>query len=241
MRSWLTQSWRLLKQGGLLLSLSLASCVVSPQPSPPGEDPDLDGDGIDIVGAGTEDLNELLTFDAAPGSVDPAKGVVIVTNLERSDAPSRVVVRDDGSFSVALAGFPGDTVRFQVDQDGARSQPVDIAVDATGQVVDVVEDAPACLAIDPARFVALSGAGDAQSIVVRNECEVAVLIDAPRLRRGRGPFTFSPTGALSLEPGEAGFVTVRAVGAADEREDVLFFDVSAPEPARRAITLTVPE
>lgn len=241
MRRSLTNLWQTAKRGWLALPLLVAACVVSPQPSPPADEPDLDGDGIDVIGTGTEDFSELLTFEAAPGSVEPAEGVVIVTNLERSDAPSRVAVRADGSFSVALAGFPGDTVRFQVDQAGARSQPVDIAVDATGQVVDVVEDAPACLTISPARYLPLSGAGDAVSLVIDNGCDVAVELGAPRLRRGRGPFTFSPTGPLTLQPGDSGFVTVRAVGAADELEDVLFLDVLSPEPARRAITLTVPE
>jgi hypothetical protein len=236
------RGWRGSWRGALLaLSVAITSCVVSPQPSPPDPDPEIFGDGIAVNGAGTEDIADHLVFEAAAGTVVPAEGVVIATNLDTVDSPSTVAVRPDGSFSIALPGVAGDVVRFQVDQDGARSEPVDILVDATGQVADVVEDEPACLVLEPTRFVPLDGAGDERTIVVSNECVDTVRFDAPRLRRGLGPFTFSPTGTFEVAPGESGFITVRAVGEADENEDVLFLEVLEPVPTRRAITLTVPE
>lgn len=232
-----SKAWR---RALLCLSFALSACVVSPQPSPPELEPLL-GDGIDLIDGGTEDLSDLMGFEAEPGSVIPATGSVIVTNLDTDDAPSTSVVRDDGSFSIALRAVPGDTIRFQVDQDGARSEPVDIAVDDVGQTSAVSEDAPSCLVIDPARFVALPGSGAARSIVISNDCTEAVRIASPRLRRGRGPFTFSPTQPILIEAGDVAFVTVRVAGTADESEDVLLLDILEPEIARRAITLTVPE
>ncbi|NUP11331.1 MAG: hypothetical protein HOW73_35240 [Polyangiaceae bacterium] len=228
----------------LAAPLALVACVVSPQPSPP--DPDLSGDGIELLDPGTEELDGFLAFEAAPGSVTPAGGVVIVTNLDGTDAPSTVPVRDDGSFAVALPGFPNNVVRFQVDNDGARSEPIDLAVDATGQNASIVDDEPACLRIDPSRFLPLDGAGDTQTIVLTNDCADTIQIDAPRLRRGRAPISFSPTQPFDIAPGENGFVTVRALGEAEvpganETEDVLFFEIVGPTPARRAVTVTLPD
>lgn len=227
-----------------LLALGLfafVGCVVSPQPSPPIDEPSFDADGLGITETATEDSLTMISFVAAPGTVDPAEGVVVVTNLETSDAPSIATVSDDGSFSIALNGLPTDVVRFQVKQGNVRSQPVDIAIDATAQGFDVIDGAPACLVVDPAKFVALSGQDDARSIILRNQCDSVVRIQPPRLRRGQGAFTFAPTGQLSIDPGAVSFVTVRVEGSAGETEDVLFLDVIEPEVSRRAITLAVPD
>lgn len=225
----------------LFAAVFAAACVVSPQPSPPATEPDLDGDGIDLIDLGTEDLSQLLTFEAGAGTVDPADGVVIVTNLDTTDSPSVVPVRDDGSFSVALNGIPGNVVRFQVRLDDARSQPVDLQVDPTGQTGTVLADEPACLVIEPARFLSLDDAPSTKSVLLRNQCEERVRIAAPRLRRGEGPFTFSPTATTDIPAGETLIMTVRAIGDAPEIEDVLLLDILEPAPSRRAITLTVPE
>lgn len=221
------------------LPIALAACVVSPQPSPPEDDPELLGDGISVVPDGAEDFTEILLFEATEGTVDPPRGAVIVTNLSRSEAPSRVAVRSDGSFSVALAGFPGDRVRFQVDQDGLRSDPVDITVDATGQGSGVTPDEALCFVIEPEKYLQLEGPGDARNIVLRNECGTTLGLGAPRLRRGQGPFTFSPTEPLEIPAGESRILTVRAPTLAGEDEDVLFIDIVDPEPSTHAITVHV--
>ncbi|MFO0554788.1 MAG: hypothetical protein U0271_40805 [Polyangiaceae bacterium] len=224
-----------------LVALFSAGCVVSPQPSPPETDPELDGDGID-VGVIPETVSEYISFDAAPGTVKPAEGVVIVTDLDTTEVPSTAVVRSDGSFSIALPGLPGHTYRFQVKQGDARSQPVDLVVDDTGTTAVLVEeDAPSCLVLDPGRYAPLDGEGDATTLLLRNDCGVPVRIAAPRLRRGQGPFVFSPTGALEIPASEVGFITVRAGGSGAETEDVLLLDVEEPVATRRAITLTIPE
>lgn len=226
--------------GATLLALLTASCVVSPQPIPPADEPDLDGDGIGVVDTSAEDVQSFISFEAAAGTVDPAEGDVIVTNLETSDAPSIVSVASDGSFSVSLAGAPTDVVRFQVKQ-AVRSQPVDVRIDATAQAVEVVEDTPSCFVIEPARYAPLGGAGDTLSLVLRNDCETNVRIDTPRLRRGQASFTFSPTDSLDIQPGGVSFITVQRESSDGEVEDVLLLDVIEPEPTRRAITLSIPD
>jgi hypothetical protein len=163
-----------------------------------------------------------------------------VTNLETDDAPSFVSVQSDGSFSVALAGAPTDVIRFQVKQQ-ARSQPVDVRIDATAQAVALVKDTPSCFVIEPARHAPLDGAGDTLSLVLRNECETNVRVDTPRLRRGQASFSFSPTDSFSIEPGAVSFITVTRTSADGEVEDVLLLDVIEPEPTRRAITLSIPD
>lgn len=225
----------------LLAAVFAAACVVSPQPSPPATEPDLDGDEIQLIEVGTEDVSELISFEAGPGTVDPAEGVVLVTNLDNTDSPSVVPVRADGSFAVALNGIPDDVFRFQVRLDEVRSQPVDLRVDPTGQTSNVLTDEPACLVIEPARYLSLQDVPSSQSILLRNQCQELVRIAAPRLRRGQGPFAFSPTGNSDIPSGETLVMTVRALGDAAEQEDVLFLDIVAPVVARRAITLTIPE
>jgi hypothetical protein len=222
------------------LALLAASCVVSPQPIPPADEPELDGDGISVFDNSAEDAIGLISFTAAPETVFPAEGQVIVTNLETGDAPSFVSVASDGSFSVALVGAPTDVIRFQVKQ-AVRSQPVDLRIDATAESVEIVEDTPSCFVIEPARYAPLEGAGDSVSLVLRNECDANVRIDSPRLRRGQASFTFSPTSSFTIEPGSASFITVQRADSDGEVEDVLLLDVIEPEPTRRAITLSIPD
>lgn len=229
LKSWLAVAFTTLVVG----------CVVSPQPSPPGSDPSLDGDGIGTVElTETLDQSNLLSFEAAPGTVDPAEGVVVVTNLANSDAPSLAAVAADGSFTIALAGFPGDTVRFQVKSGAKRSQPFDIVVGADRVTLTEPAPLPGCLTIDPARWVALDGEGDARNVLVSNECAFSVQIGAPSLRRGKAGFSFSPTQPVSLNPGQTAFLTVRADVVTDEPEDVLFLDLAGPDVPRQAITIS---
>lgn len=222
----------------LLGLLGLAGCNISPVPSPPAEQPDLDGDGLGLTGPESIDM-DIVSFDADPGTVDPPEGVVVVTNLSTDDAPSVVAVREDGSFSIGLSALPTHRIRFQVVAE-TRSEPVDFEIDATLSGGTIVQPVLTCLTLDPSAWVGLDGGDDARSIVVRNDCEEAVNLAPPLLRRGQGGFSFTPTGSSTLEPGEVGFVTVRSNGDAPEVEDVLFLDVSGPAVERRAITISVP-
>lgn len=220
-----------------VLAAAAASCVVSPQPSPP--DVILDDDRIGLT-PGVEGFASVIGFAAAPGTVKPAQGIVVVTNLDADDAPSVAKVQPDGSFVIAVPGVSGQTFRFQAKNGDARSQPVDIAIDSSGTKATDLSVTPSCLVLDPASWIALDGVADARSIVIQNQCTTAVAIAAPRLRRGLGGFSFSPTTPITVPAGGVATLTVHA-GNGVETEDVLLLDVTAPAPTRRAITLTVPD
>ncbi len=221
---------------GLLAALA-TSCGVSPQPSPP--DVIFDGEGLGLTPA-IELISSVVGFEAAPGTVTPADGEVIVTNLDTTGAPSVVTVRPDGGFTLAVPGIAGQTFRFQAKSGDARSEPFDLSVSLSGQGVSASQSEPPCVVFEPARWVSLDGLGDARSVVLRNQCAAAVSTKAPRLRRGLAGFSFSPTPPITLGPGEQTTLTVRA-GDGNEVEDVVLLDVTTPFPARRALTLTVPD
>lgn len=211
--------------------------MVSPQPSPPVDSPELDG-GLVSIGLTPESLLESVTIIGAPGTVDPAEGVVVVTNLDRDDAPSIAPVETDGSFEIVVNGTVSDVLRLQVKTDAARSEPVDLLLDGSVAGVTAAPVDFACLTIEPALWLALDGEGDSRSVVLTNECADALTIAAPRLRRGLAGLTFSPTASFQLGAGEATTVTVRAAAATQEDEDVIFFEIVAPTAGRRAVTIT---
>jgi hypothetical protein len=226
----------------LLLGLTalLLGCTISPVPSPPVDQPDLDEDGLSLNGPeSTVDLEGYVTISAAPGTVDPAEGVVVVTNLDTTDVPSQVAVRDDGSFSIAVVAAALQVLRLQVVAD-TRSEPIDLALNATASSFSVVVPVLDCLQLEPARWVGLESDQDSRSIALRNECEDTVQIDPPTLRRGQAGLSFAATTALEIEPGATAFITVNANGAGAEVEDVLLLDVVSPAVERRAITISIP-
>ncbi|XXT23185.1 hypothetical protein WME94_16755 [Sorangium sp. So ce429] len=223
-----------------LLAVLLGGCVVSPQPSPPVHDPILDGGLIGVSGE-ISILKNQISLEGKPGAVDPAEGLLVVTNLDTTDAPVLGEVNEDGSFLVTLTASAQEVLRLQVKQSERRSTPVDLllAGSPAGSTERVLDHLP-CLEIEPRAWVALEGGG-ARDIIVRNTCADDVSVDAPRLRREGGPFSVSPAAAFVVPAGESTLVSVRADGGGVEREDVLFLDVTAPEPGRRALTLTLPD
>lgn len=205
------------------------------------DQPDLDEDGLSLNGPESNlDLEGYVTISAAPGTVDPAEGVVVLTNLDTTDVPSQVAVRDDGSFSIAVVAAGLQVLRLQVVGDDTRSEPVDLALAANVSGFSVVSPVLECLQLEPARWVGLESDQDSRSIALRNECEDTVQIDPPALRRGQAGFSFAATGALEIEPGATAFITVNANGAGAEVEDVLLLDVVSPAAERRAITISIP-
>jgi hypothetical protein len=212
-------------------------CVVSPQPSPP--EAQLSGSLIGLAPAESL-VAKVIAFEGGPGAVKPPRGEVLVTNLDSADAPSRADVQPDGSFLIGVPGVVGQRFRFQVKDGDTRSQPFDLALDATGTTADAIAVQPACLTVDPPRWAALDGAGAERALTLHNDCTSAVSLAVPHLRRGLAGFTVFPASALTLAAGEKRALTVRA-GDGAEVEDVLLLDVTAPAAAQRAVTLTVPD
>jgi hypothetical protein len=219
------------------LWVAAAGCVVSPQPSPP--DFTLEGDHIGLL-PGADLVGTLVDFSAGPGAVRPAAGVVVVTNLDTHDAPSFAQVQPDGSFEIGVPGLSGQSFRFQAKNGSVRSEPFDVVVASSGEGVTALDASASCLAIDPALWAALDGAGDARSLVIRNTCTGTIALAAPHLRRGLAGFSFSPTAPFTLAAGATTTVTVHAADGA-EVEDVLYLDVTGPSLEHRAVTLTVPD
>ncbi|KYF81461.1 hypothetical protein BE11_36600 [Sorangium cellulosum] len=221
-----------------LLAVLLGGCVVSPQPSPPVHEPILDGGLVGVPESFVQ--QDQVSLQGKPGAVEPAGGVVLVTNLDSLDAPVLAEVADDGSFTVTLTASEDHVVRIQAKQGERRSAPLDVVlagspISGTHRVLDHLP----CLEIDT--WVSFEGGAGARDVAVRNTCAEDVAIEAPRLRRGAAPFSVSPAAAFVVPAGETGLVTVRADGGGVEREDVLFLDVTSPEPGRRALTLTLPD
>lgn len=224
----------------LVLASQVAGCVISPQPSPP--EPSLDGDGIMFDGFATELDSSLIKVDAAPGTVDPARGVVRVTNLATSVLPNDAPVASDGSFSIAVGALDGDTLRFQVKDGNLRSQPVDFIANVAESRLDPVAFALRdCITIAEGDWIAFQEVGGQSLVVIQNECAESVSFDAPRLRRGTSRFSVMPSAAFSVDAGESVSLAVSATQSGAEREDVLLLRPAAPEVGLFAITLTLPD
>ncbi|WP_437562079.1 hypothetical protein [Sorangium sp. So ce542] len=218
-----------------LLAVLLGGCVVSPQPSPPV----LDGA---LVGVKDEPmvLVDQIALEGKPGAITPAEGVIVVTNLDTLDAPVVADVNPDGSFIATVMARTEHVLRMQVKQGELRSEPADLRLAGPSSTEKTLDHLP-CLELTPGAWVTFEADGGARDVVVRNGCAEGVSIEAPRLRRGAAPFSVSPEAPFVVPPGGSTVVTVRADGDGDEREDVLFLDVTAPEPGRRALTLTLPD
>ncbi|WP_438029207.1 hypothetical protein [Sorangium sp. So ce233] len=209
---------------------------MSPQPSPPVREPILDGELVGVPESFVQ--QDQISLLGQPGAVEPAEGVVLVTNLDSLDAPVLAEVDDDGSFLVTVTASEEHVLRLQAKQGERRSAPLDVVlagspISGTHRVLDHLP----CLETDT--WVSFEGGAGARDVVVRNTCAEDVAIEAPRLRRGAAPFSVSPAAAFVVPAGETALVTVRADGGGVEREDVLFLDVTSPEPGRRALTLTL--
>ncbi|AUX31228.1 MULTISPECIES: hypothetical protein [Sorangium] len=222
-----------------LLAVLLGGCVVSPQPSPPVHDPILDGA---LVGVKDEVmvLGDQIALEGKPGAVRPAEGVIVVTNLDTLDAPVVADVNPDGSFIATVLARTEHVLRMQVKQGELRSEPADLRLAGPSSTEKTLDHLP-CLELTPGAWVTFEAEGGSRDVVVRNACAEDVSIEAPRLRRGGAPFSVSPEAPFVVPPGGSTVVTVRADGDGEEREDVLFLDVTAPEPGRRALTLTLPD
>ncbi|WP_437320113.1 hypothetical protein [Sorangium sp. So ce385] len=218
-----------------LLAVLLGGCVVSPQPSPPVLDEALVG-VVDAV----MPLVDQIALEGKPGAVKPAEGVIVVTNLDTPDAPVVADVNPDGSFIATVTARTEHVLRMQVKQGELRSDPADLRLAGPSSTEKTLDHLP-CLELTPGAWVTFEADGGSRDVVVRNGCAEDVSIEAPRLRRGAAPFSVTPEAPFVVPPGGSTVVTVRADGDGEEREDVLFLDVTAPEPGRRALTLTLPD
>ena len=219
----------------LVLTLALlVGCAVSPQPTPPNLDPQR------IMGTGGPEAVSQPTVLGAAGSVDPAEGAVVLTNLDRDVAPVAEPVRADGSFIVTVPGAITDELRVQVRSGDVRSEPLDI-VSIDGEVyMEAERPLAGCFTVDPPwelDFGVVRGT-ERRAIELRNDCPDRVEV-SPRFRMGSTAFSLEgmPTGVDAGARVEVTIVANAPAGAIDE--ETLLIEVSAPMEDRRPITLFV--
>ena len=211
-------------------------CVGSPQPSPPN----LETPGISRRSNPADIMDGILVV-ADPGTVRPAEGVVVLTNLDRREPSVSEPVLADGSFEISVRGMPDDEYRLQVRSGAARSTPFDF-VGAVG--TPVLSPAPRpladCFSLEPGVELDFGevavGERTEDTVVLRNDCGEPLRLTTSFLDPG-APFDLS-TDSLTLEPASSGELTVavRPI-ASGVLEAVVFIEAGAPTPDRRPLTL----
>lgn len=223
----------------VLASGCLASgCAVTDTGNPPMA-PEVDTDRVRL----TSLFAGLLTLSAAPGSVDPPRGVVRVTNLDTAADAAQAPVAEDGSFELGVGADLGNELRLQIADGALRSEPVDF-VDMGEQLIPI-ERALACVTLDPPLDIdagTLASSVDL-SIVVTNGCAQPIsLATAPR-RTTAGISISAELGSTVVEPSATTSVRVSVDPIAPgSHEEVLFITIAVPVSDRRPITIhaTVP-
>jgi hypothetical protein len=215
----------------------LASCVASPQPSPPNLAPQAVS-----ATASNADIVDGVRMAGAPGAVDPAEGVIVGTNLDdASRAPVAEPVRADGSFDIVVPGSLTGELRLQARNGSARSEAFDFVLDATLTRLDPAPRPLSCMSVHYELDLGDVRVGDSAEdrVLVENGCTEDIELLAPRLRESDGPFEV--TGEATVVPAGASIeITVRAAplepGAL---EGTLFVEAALPMRDRRAVTLFV--
>lgn len=206
-----------------VLPILFACCTVTPVPDPPNLDPDL-------VTVNVEGSVPYVVGDV--GSADPlaeAWGV----DLEGGSAAVTAAIGADGSFRLGPLGRPGGEIRLQVRTASARSEPIDASV-APGILAPVTRPLDDCLTIAPPREAALAAT---TVIAIANGCSGELVVDAIRLRAPVPAITIETAAPLRVAAGASAEIRVALTPGPTPIEEILFLDVSAPEPERLPITL----
>ncbi len=194
-----------------LLCLTLTDCVVTETGNPPLVERDLL--------ASTSEAAEAI-LDGLPGAVDPAEGVVFLTNLERGSILPESPVREDGGFGLVLAGDVGDLFRLHARNEEGLSLPVDFIWTARG--IDLPR--PPCLRRTPSDEILFE---EEVEITIENACAEVVMVDVRTTSR-------ASVGAIELAPGGTDTVTLQRDG------DLTLFGLAENGTARSGVTLSSP-
>lgn len=158
-------------------------------------------------------------------SAEPGAGVIAV-DLDRAHDLTRGMVAADGSFLVEVPGGEGDVMRVQLEVDGLRSDAIDMVAGFGAAVAP--ERAIACVHVPTEIDLARE-----RDLVIENECEEPIVVDAIALRR---PAELDVEAALpaAIGAGETLRVTLAPRGAVDE---ILFVHLTDPALDRRAVSV----
>jgi len=227
-------------------------CVVSPVPQPPNvEPPDFTIDDVTFGTCQTCDTDSI-TLNAPAGTVThPELQEEIelwVANLDAPHPIQRSSVEPDGSFEVWAVGMENHVFRVQARVPGARSTPWDVTSGGEAQPVEPISHPlDGCLSFDPAAeidFLELErGRVLPLTLSASADCAENVVFDSIELRTSSDAFSIFEV-PIWIVPGEERTMYVELTATEPgQYEEILLFNVSAPEPDRFAVTLLgrVPE
>jgi hypothetical protein len=207
------------------LLVALSACDITDTGNPPMA-PVIDPTLVD----GAVPLGDPVLVTGAGGAIQPAAGIVRLTNLEDGSDPVDAPVAPDGSFEANIVAMDGDVVRVQAIAGERRSGPLDLEVGPFVAIVPALD----CLVLDPSSTLVLAPASTG-AIEIANECASDVML-ASSVRRTAGI-------SITLEAAQvAAGATVAAVVETDASasgEEVIFVAADSPAADRRPITVVV--
>ena len=223
--------------GGLATALALvvstATCVVSPQPLPPGP---LTTPLIDLTKlALTDDGTGTLHLHGDPGAVT-ANSTLSTRGPSAPASAVEAAVADDGSFDAEVPSDPANLYRLEAELHGVLSAPLDLTFSAAADGFGATKAEPplaGCLTIDPplvfdAGDVAV-GSSTTFAVEASNGCTEDVDLSSLALAFGDLGFEVDSTAPVTIAAGTLRAVTLHfAPSDANPVEDLLVVGVSSP-------------
>lgn len=186
---------------------------MSPQPEPPGEDPDTDTsfDTENLVIS--QESASTVKIKGKAGAVKKqqiSSAQVRVINLETADPVIEAPTDSTGAFEVELAGKQSDIFRLQLRSDNKFSGASDVNAQPDGSVTIAKGPLSNCLVLYPDQqnkrenemvFASTAvGATATSSYDLENNCDSAVTIVQYKLRQSDPNYTFVEPPSLTLDP-----------------------------------------
>ena len=228
----------------LFTVLACAACDgprdATPMPEPPSMDLSKVGPRNAIDTAGIE--TTVIPLAGQPGTAPPGS-LVRVTPLDNDLSFSTASVDEEGGFSEILVNStPGSELRFQVVEDGQRSEPQD-AFYLTGPAGYYLSPSlrHACVRLAPGFEVTFVDMPLA-TLSVHNGCGAPVTLSNARSRTGNPGSRLSTPLPLVVQAGDDAQLSLEYQGSAfGASEDILFVDVTLEgRTFRYPITLFAP-
>lgn len=168
---------RVMGSFGILGTLVLGACSISPQPVPPPEETlSIQPALISLIDDGAGNV----LFRGEPGAVTPGAEVLRAVNRTQPMPPLDVLIAPDGSFDTLVTGTPADAFRAQARKGSSFSLPVDIIGKGDGPIEVIDPVFGSCVSVDPPTEVVFRTTVDTidiEPIRVRNDCPVDLSIN----------------------------------------------------------------
>jgi hypothetical protein len=202
-------------------------------PEPPAEQLDF----AKIGGPEVQPAMNVITAIGQPGAGPPGH-VLRVTNLDDVQAPSDVVIADDGSFEISVPGENGDELRFHTRDGRERDEPIDVIWNYGFTLSERID----CVTLTPPLqrdygLVEVGGTPVINTVVLRNECAETVQVTAVRFRTAAGDYSFeasNPVPPVDVVPDDTrAWYVVFSPAQIGDSESIVFVEVTTPEGADR--------